>query len=335
MRRFIAASVILSLAMSLTGCGGADGSTADSGALPDTQPGAQSSNVRAAIRSKIKHVFVLIQENHTFDEYFGLFPSMNANSVENLGTALAKATDCVPDPVAQHCQRPFLITANTSSPSYVPDAPDISGGDNGRMDQEASIDRGRMDGFLRDLEAGTPVLGPTPSPSQVEAHNEAIGIEGLYDCDTIPYLWKYASKFALFDHYFQGETGDSTPGNIQLFSGQIGQTEAAAGLGIPSEPQSGGGYSDGVPISNDDNPPTSQIPFISSGEYSGDNNTFQSYATVPLLLNPVMDAKAAERKVAFCGRLLGEGRKQQLVRSSAGRSDLHAQHERQHVLRWR
>ena len=200
------------------------------------------------------------------------------------------------------CQRPFLISANPNSPSYVADAPDITGGFNGRYDQEVSIDRGKMDDFLVDVEAGQPILGPTPSPEQVEAHNEAIGIEGVYDCDTVPYLWYYAKNFTLFDHYFQANTGDSTPSNIQLFAGQIGQTEAAAGEGILSQPVPSGGYSDGVPISNDDNPPSSQLRFHVT-PYSGDNGTFQSYATMPVLLNPAMDRAAKKsRVVGYIGR---------------------------------
>ena len=159
-----------------------------------------------------------------------------------------------------------------------------------------------MDDFLVDVEAGQPVLGPTPSPQQIEAHNESIGIESVYDCDTVPYLWYYAKNFALFDHYFQAETGDSTPSNIQLFSGQIGQTEAAAGEGILSQPLPGGGYSDGVPISNDDNPPPADLPFPITS-YSGDSSTFQSYATMPVLLNPNMDRAAKRiRVVGYEGR---------------------------------
>ncbi|HYL27550.1 MAG TPA: alkaline phosphatase family protein, partial [Candidatus Nitrosotalea sp.] len=247
------------------------------------------------VRGKVKHVFVLVQENHTFDQLFGLFPGMNGQYVENLGTYLAQTTDCQFDPQTGGCQRPFLISANQSSPNYVPDAPDIDGGFNGRFDQEVSMDRGKMDDFLVDVEAGEPVLGPTPSPQQIEQHNENIAIEGVYDCDTVPYLWYYAKNFALFDHYFQANTGDSTPSNIQLFAGQTGQTEAAAGEGILSQPYPSGGYTDGVPISNDDNPPASQLPFPITS-YSADGNTFQSYATMPVMLNPAMDRAALKSK---------------------------------------
>jgi len=306
----IAASLVVALSLSwfLAGCGGhAAGSSvtpstpASASSLQEAsllRPGGGGDNtIQALVRAHVKHIFVLIQENHTFDQYFGLYPGTDGQYVENLGSPIARADDCVPDPQTGSCQRPFLISADTYSPDYVQDAPDITGGNNDRNDQEAAIDHGKMDGFLADVEGGAPPLGPSPTPAQIEAHNESIGIEAVYDCNTIPYLWYFAKNFALFDHYFQAETGQSTPGNIQLFSGQIGQTEAAAGEGTPSVPVAGGGYSDGVPISNDDNPPTSQLPFVPASWYSGDNNTWQSYATMPVLLNPAMDKNAVTSNI--------------------------------------
>lgn len=300
MRTLVSSIVILTAGWALGGCGGANQASLAAPVMSQhakTGSSDPATRLRMAtlVRSRIKHVFVLVQENHTFDQIFGLYPAMNGNSVENLGTTLAQETDCQYDPEVGSCQRPFLITTNSSSPNYVEDAPDINGGNNGRYDQEVSIDHGAMDDFLVDVEAGQPVLGPTPTPQQVESHNEALAIEGVYDCDTVPYLWNYAKNFALFDHYFQGETGDSTPGNIQLFAGQIGQTEAAAGEGTLSQYYDDG-YTDGVPISNDDNPPTSQLPF-SVTSYTGDNGTFQSYATMPVLLSPREDRAAKKSRV--------------------------------------
>lgn len=310
MRRVVSAAIILAVSSSLAACGGtgigtssvtpltAQSRTSQAGSVEQQLADAATrSRIQKLLRSKIKHVFVLVQENHTFDQEFGLFPGVNGQSVNNLGTYQAQQTDCQYDPMTGGCQRPFLITTNKSSANYVPDAPDIGGGNNGRYDQEYAIDRGKMDDFLVDVEAGQPVLGPTPSPQQIEQHNDDITIEASYDCDTVPYLWYYAKNFALFDNYFQANTGDSTPSNIQLFSGQIGQTEAAAGEGVRSQPYaSGGGYTDGVPISNDDNPPSSQLPFAVTS-YGGDNYTFQSYATMPVMLSPKEDGKAEQSHV--------------------------------------
>jgi phospholipase C len=304
MRRLWAYSLILAASWAIVACGGTGGG---SGVTPLTSQNGQSGTAQYAVervmnaaqrrqianlaRTKVKHIFVLVQENHTFDQLFGLFPGMPGQYVENLGTYLAKETDCQYDPETLGCQRPFLITADQTSSEYVEDAPDIDGGNNGRYDQEVAIDRGKMDDFLVDNEAGVPPLGPTPSPQQIESHNESIAIEGVYDCNTVPYLWYYAKNFTLFDHYFQANTGDSAPSNVQLFSGQIGQTEAAQGEGIPSEPLSSGGYSDGVPLSNDDNPPSSRLSFPITS-YSGDPYQYQSYATMPVLLSPQEDRVA-------------------------------------------
>jgi phospholipase C len=306
MRRLVSNIVILLASGALAACGGPGGSssvaplTSMSGqaetAVTQFAKAADQRRIVNLARSRVKHVFVLVQENHTFDQVFGLFPGMNGQYVENLGTYLAQQTDCQFDPETYGCQRPFLISANPTSSNYVADAADITGGYNGRYDQEASVDRGKMDDFLVDLEAGVPILGPTPSPYQIQQHNESIGIEGVYDCDTVPYLWYYARNFALFDHYFQAATGDSTPSNIQLFAGQIGQTEAAAGEGSLTQPLPSGGYSDGVPISNDDNPPPSQLKFPITS-YSGDAGTAQSYATMPVTLNPQMDRAALKHNV--------------------------------------
>jgi phospholipase C len=304
MRRLATNVVVLTVSLALAACGGPGASS--SSLTPSSQSAAVGGQESAAarlsdtrpmvklLRSRIKHVFVLVQENHTFDQIYGLFPGVNGQTVNNLGTYQAQQTDCQYDPMTGGCQRPFLISANQSSPNYVPDAPDISGGNNGRYDQEYAIDHGKMDAFLTDIEAGQPVLGPTPDPEQIEEHNEDIAIEGVYDCDTVPYLWYYAKAFALFDNYFQAETGDSAPSNVQLFSAQIGQTEAALGEGVLSQPlPSGGGYTDGVPLSNDDNPPTSQLS-LPVTSYSGDNDQAQSYATMPVLLSPKMDRAAGK-----------------------------------------
>lgn len=45
------------------------------------------------------------------------------------------------------------------------------------------------------------------------------------DCDVSPFLWRYADRFALFDHFFDTVIGPSGPNAIAMISGQSGQTE--------------------------------------------------------------------------------------------------------------
>src|SRR5579862_8288039 len=133
MRRLLTNIAILTASSALAACGGSAVTPLSQGAAG--APGSVAAQLADAatrhrisklLHGKIKHVFVLVQENHTFDQVFGLFPAMNGQSVNNLGTYQAQQDDCQYDPVAGGCQRPFLITTNTSSPNYVSDAPDIN-----------------------------------------------------------------------------------------------------------------------------------------------------------------------------------------------------------------
>ncbi|HTJ27524.1 MAG TPA: alkaline phosphatase family protein [Candidatus Limnocylindria bacterium] len=255
--------VAIAAALSLAACGG-HGSTA---------PAPQAGNgLQALMQQKIKHVFVIVQENHSFDNYFGTYPGTAGQTVENLGTQLAQQSENQYDPASGTTVAPFTVTD-----------PHIYGGDQSAIGTNVKMDAGKMDDWLREQE-----YGPTLTPTTVSAtsHANAVAMMGVYDCNTIPYLWYYAKNFTLFDHYFQADTGPSTPGNIQVFAAQIGQSEAAAGKGVSSGVNAG----DGVPIANDDNPPSNIVPGLTS--FTGDNATTQSYATMPVLLNPMEDAAA-------------------------------------------
>lgn len=67
------------------------------------------------------------------------------------------------------------------------------------------------------------------------------------DCDTIPLLWRYASRFVLFDHIFQEMIGPSTLGNISIIAAETGQTQWAL---HPGEAYTSKGV--GVPVLGDD-----------------------------------------------------------------------------------
>ncbi|MGP6159514.1 MAG: phospholipase C [Vulcanimicrobiaceae bacterium] len=246
--------------LALTSCGGS------------TSSPSVSTTEQQLIQQKIKHVFVIVQENHSFDNYFGTYPGSAGQSVENLGTSLAASDDQQFDPATGTTVGPFTVTD-----------PHISGGDQSSLGTTVKIDGGKMDNWLRDEEYG-PTL--TPTTVTASAHAGALDMMAVYDCNTIPYLWYYAKNFTLFDHYFQADTGPSSPSNIQVFAAQTGQSELASGKGTSS----GTSGADGVPIVNDNNPPTSIVPGIAA--YSGDNGTWQSYASMPVLLDPTADGAA-------------------------------------------
>ena len=45
------------------------------------------------------------------------------------------------------------------------------------------------------------------------------------DCDTIPFFWRYASRFTIFDNIFATEDTPSTPNAVAVIAGQSGETQ--------------------------------------------------------------------------------------------------------------
>ncbi len=73
-----------------------------------SQPAPSASGIH-----KIRHVVIIMQENRSFDTYFGAYPG--ADGIPGLAGHPGKLP-CVPDPRAGGCQKPFLNT-RTSTPA--------------------------------------------------------------------------------------------------------------------------------------------------------------------------------------------------------------------------
>src|SRR5205823_8656899 len=81
---------------------------------------------------KIKHLVVVMQENRSFDEYFGTFP----------GAEGFPAGVCVPNPATGGCDEPFH------------DSTDLDrGGPHAAQSFVADLDGGKMDGFVAQAQA--------------------------------------------------------------------------------------------------------------------------------------------------------------------------------------
>jgi len=185
--------------------------------------------VLADLRARVKHVFVVYQENRSFDSYFGTFPG-----AENLASASAQAHGFRQrDPIGQQDVAPFRIAD-----------PDVADADHSRPALFARVNAGAMDRYVVDEETRRLQAGVAPQNAQ------RLGLLTMayQDCDTVPFLWKYAHTFALYDHIFQSMYGPSTPGNIDLIAAQTGQTQAAR---HPAEAIDASDTGPGVPVVND------------------------------------------------------------------------------------
>ena len=163
----------------------------------------------ANLRAHIHHVFVIYQENRSFDSYFGSFPG-----ADNLATAEARAHGFRQwDAIGHQWITPYLLKAS-----------DTADADHSREALLAKVDHGKMDDFVGYEERH---LVDVSLASPEFAQQVGILTMAHEDCNIIPFLWMYAHRFALYDHIFQAMYGPSTPGNIALIAGQTGQTQAA------------------------------------------------------------------------------------------------------------
>ncbi len=96
-------------------------------------PAQQQPSLEALVRSNVRYVFVIYQENRSFDHYFGTFPGANG-IYGKIGVPGFRQYN----PVAQRWTQPFRVT--TSQLGLQNNARDIV---------EAGIDGGKMDGFVR------------------------------------------------------------------------------------------------------------------------------------------------------------------------------------------
>ena len=150
---------------------------------------------------KIQHVVVIMQENRSFDSYFGTYPG--ADGIPMPGGAPAV---CVPDPELGTCVRSFHDSADKNF-----------GGPHAAGDASMDIDTGRMDGFILRAERklGTTCNAPGMPPCPP---NGPTDVMGYHDQREIPNYWAYAQNFVLQDHMFEPAASWSLPAHLFMVS---------------------------------------------------------------------------------------------------------------------
>jgi phospholipase C len=148
---------------------------------------------------KIQHVVMIMQENRSFDQYFGTYPGADG----------IPPSVCVPDPAHGGCVRPFRDTADLNY-----------GGPHAFRDAQADIDGGKMDGFVRQAEAGQTCTGtnPTCSPCTTTSQANCVDAMGFHNASEIPNYWTYARDFVLQDHMFEPNASSSLPAHMFFVS---------------------------------------------------------------------------------------------------------------------
>jgi phospholipase C len=198
------------------------------------------------VQQKIKYVFVIYQENRSFDSYFGTFPGANGIFSQPAARTPGFSQTIVNTDGTTATISPFRIGPN----EYAADTDDIDHS-HARIVAKMDVQNGtaQMDMFATTEELK---YSPTGNPS-IKAKQFGELAMAYEDCDTVPLLWAYADRFVLYDNIFQSMTGPSTPGNLSIIGAQTGQTQWAL---HPSEAAiaTSSTSATGVPVFNDDDP---------------------------------------------------------------------------------
>jgi phospholipase C len=259
------------------------------------------------LRKRIKYVFVLFQENRSFDFYFGTYPG-----ARGLFSQPARETPGFVQPIVLTTGKvgtisPFKIPQSVTDVNgntvllYPEDTDSVNHGHTAidakldlnsshvaQNDRYAFTEEGITGGTLS--ADGTTYTGPDPTEAQVQKGELVLS---HVDCDTAPFMWQYADRFTLFDNFFDTVIGPSTPNAISMIAGQSGMTQwvehpdlALGGTGtyanaqLPvtgdSQPYWGSALADAL------TPPVEKQPTESGGTPSTTPASNLTFASLPL-----------------------------------------------------
>jgi phospholipase C len=169
------------------------------GVIAGGAPAAPARPAAASGLGKIQHIVIIMQENRSFDSYFGTFPGADGIPMSN-----GVPTVCVPDPKAGQCVAPFHDTADLNQ-----------GGPHGAVAATADVDFGMMDGFIKQAEAAK---SGCKDPNDPACGGHSTDVMGYHDHHEIPNYWAYAQNFVLQDRMFEPNASWSLPEHLFMVS---------------------------------------------------------------------------------------------------------------------
>jgi phospholipase C len=174
---------------------------------------------------KIRHVVIIMQENRSFDEYFGTFPGADGIPMRD-----GKPTVCIPDPQNGGCVAPFHNPKDVNG-----------GGPHGTEATATDVDGGLMDGFIAAAQQAQEKRCVNPN-SPACSHGAPREVMGYHDAAEIPNYWTYAKNFVLQDHMFASDIGWSLPEHLYEVSAWSAKcvfaTDPMSCVSAPQSPES-------------------------------------------------------------------------------------------------
>jgi phospholipase C len=164
-----------------------------------------------ATATPIKHLVVIFGENVSFDHYFGTYPDAANPKGEPAFTARAGT------PAVNGLRSAGLLVRNPNSDNpqrLGPKQAVTCDQDHGYTAEQQAFDSGLMDRFVQFTDSGD-----CAAKNAGEFYEPGLVMD-YYDGNTVTALWNYAQRFAMSDNSYNTTFGPSTPGALNLVSGQ-------------------------------------------------------------------------------------------------------------------
>ena len=155
---------------------------------------------------KIQHVVMIVQENRSFDSYFGTYPG--ADGIPGLA-GNPGPIPCLPDPKRHTCVEPYHDRSDANN-----------GGPHDAQASQADVNGDSMNGFIAEREAHGCLVSVPDNPACSQGAGDVMGYHNGQD---IPNYWTYARDFVLQDHMFEPVDSWSLPSHLYLVSGWSAQ----------------------------------------------------------------------------------------------------------------
>jgi phospholipase C len=183
-------------------------------------------------KTPIKHVVIIFQENASFDHYFATYPNakntdgtpFHAREDTPTVNGLTDGNNKFPERVnvRLHDFNPNMPAPGGKSPILVPDTNGAANpfrmtinqvvtcsNNHDYQGEQLATDQGFMDKFPQQNNG-----------NGAGCSNDGSTVMGYFDGNTVTALWNYAQRFAMSDNSWGTTYGPSTPGAINLISGQ-------------------------------------------------------------------------------------------------------------------
>ena len=168
---------------------------------------ATANNTQPQLKTPIKHIIVIFQENVSFDHYFGVYPT--AKNLANEPHFIARKNT----PTVNGLNETLLThNPNSANPTRLNRSEALTCDQDHRYgDEQRAFNAGLMNKFVEFTNRETCKFPEVSKPNLVMDY---------YDGNTVTALWNYAQYYSLSDNYFNTTFGPSTPGALNLISGQ-------------------------------------------------------------------------------------------------------------------